>query len=89
MRILIVTKYYHPVIGGVETLVRTLAERYVAAGHQCTVLCMDPEKDSDDVLHGVRVVRFAVPAYPEQAWFRECGGGWSRTTSRTGSTSST
>ena len=58
MRILIVTKYYHPVIGGVETLVRTLAERYVAAGHQCTVLCMDPEKDSDDVLHGVRVVRF-------------------------------
>ncbi|MGD0817821.1 MAG: glycosyltransferase family 4 protein [Methanomassiliicoccales archaeon] len=58
MRILVVTKYYYPVIGGVETLVRTLAERYVLAGHECTVVCMDPFKDSDEVLNGVRVVRF-------------------------------
>jgi glycosyltransferase involved in cell wall biosynthesis len=58
MRILVVTKYYHPVIGGVETLVRTLAERYVLSGHECTVVCMDPFKDSDEVLNGVRVVRF-------------------------------
>lgn len=58
MRILVVTKYYHPVIGGVETLVRTLAERHVLAGHQCTVLCMDHSRDSEEILNGVRVVRF-------------------------------
>ena len=58
MRILAVTKYYNPVIGGVETLVRTLAERQVQAGHQCTVLCMDPERDSDEIMNGVRVIRF-------------------------------
>ncbi len=58
MRILVVTKYYHPVIGGVETLVRTLAERHVLAGHQCTVVCMDLLNDSDEVLNGVRVIRF-------------------------------
>ncbi len=58
MRILVVTKYYHPVIGGVETLVRTLAERHVLAGHQCTVVCMDLLKDSDEVINGVHVIRF-------------------------------
>lgn len=58
MRILVITKYYHPVIGGVETLVRTLAERHVLAGHQCTVVCMDPLRDSDEVISGVRVIRF-------------------------------
>jgi glycosyltransferase involved in cell wall biosynthesis len=58
MRILVVTKYYHPVIGGVETLVRTLAESHVRAGHQCTVVCMDLSKDSDEVINGVRVIRF-------------------------------
>ena len=58
MRILVVTKYYHPVIGGVETLVRTLAERHVMAGHQVTVVCMDLAKDSDEFVNGVRVIRY-------------------------------
>jgi glycosyltransferase involved in cell wall biosynthesis len=58
MRILVVTKYYHPVIGGVETLVRTLAESHVLAGHQCTVVCMDLSRDSDEIINGVRVIRF-------------------------------
>jgi glycosyltransferase involved in cell wall biosynthesis len=58
LRILVVTKYYHPMIGGVETLVKTLSERYVVLGHQCTVLCMDPYRDGDEVINGVRVVRF-------------------------------
>jgi glycosyltransferase involved in cell wall biosynthesis len=58
MRILVITKYYHPVIGGVETLVRTLAEHHVLDGHEVTVVCMDPSKDSDEVINGVRVIRF-------------------------------
>jgi 1,2-diacylglycerol 3-alpha-glucosyltransferase len=45
-------------IGGVETLVKTLSERYVTLGHQCTVLCMDPHRNDDEVINGVRVVRF-------------------------------
>jgi glycosyltransferase involved in cell wall biosynthesis len=58
MRILLINKYYHPRIGGVETLVKTIAEDFAAHGHQVTVLCMDPEMEEEVVINGVRVVRF-------------------------------
>jgi glycosyltransferase involved in cell wall biosynthesis len=58
MRILLVNKYYHPRIGGVETLVRTIAEEFAARGHETAVLCMDPEAEEETVINGVRVVRF-------------------------------
>ena len=59
MRILMINKYYHPRIGGVETLVRTLSEKYVVQGHQVTVLALDQERSADEMINGVRVVRFS------------------------------
>ncbi|MEI6795454.1 MAG: glycosyltransferase family 4 protein [Methanomassiliicoccales archaeon] len=57
MRILLVNKYYHPRIGGVETVVTNIAEEFVRRGHQVTVLCMDPEIEEEVVINGVQVVR--------------------------------
>lgn len=42
MRILHVTDTYGPTVGGIEILVRTLAESQVAAGHDVTVLTRTP-----------------------------------------------
>jgi glycosyltransferase involved in cell wall biosynthesis len=58
LRILQITKYYHPVVGGVETFVRTVSERYVQMGHECTVLTMDPQRSEKEDINGVHVVRF-------------------------------
>ena len=40
MKALLVNKFYHPKIGGVETAVRQYAEALVKAGHEATVLCV-------------------------------------------------
>lgn len=53
-----VTKLYYPRIGGVETLVRTILENFVKMGHEVTVLAMDPEYSSDEIVQGVHVIRF-------------------------------
>lgn len=60
MKILHVYKDYHPIRGGIENHIRTLAEAQVAAGHQVTVLVTNPGGEKPDVLlNGVRVVRAA------------------------------
>lgn len=60
MKILHVYKDYHPVRGGIENHIKTLAEAQAAAGHQVTVLVTNPGSEKPDVLlHGVRVVRAA------------------------------
>ncbi len=41
MRIALVTDYYLPTLGGVQTAVRSLAEALTAAGHDVTVFCPD------------------------------------------------
>jgi glycosyltransferase involved in cell wall biosynthesis len=73
MRILLVNKYYHPRIGGVETLVRTIAEQFVRSGHQVTVLCMDPDITEETDINGVHVVRYKrdlpiLAGMNRQAW---------------------
>ncbi|MDD1769496.1 MAG: glycosyltransferase family 4 protein [Methanomassiliicoccales archaeon] len=55
-----VTKFYHPRIGGVETTARELCENLVRMGHQCTVITQDPERSGEETIGGVRVVRFPV-----------------------------
>ena len=60
MRILHVYKDYHPIRGGIENHIKSLAEAQVAAGHQVTVLVTNPGREKPDVLlNGVRVVRAA------------------------------
>jgi glycosyltransferase involved in cell wall biosynthesis len=60
MHILVVSKFYPPVIGGVETTVLELCENYVRKGHDCRVVVMDPERGGMEKLNGVEVHRFPV-----------------------------
>ena len=55
MRILHATDTFGPTVGGIEVLVRDLASRQAAAGHDVTVLTRTPGPDSDTP--GVRVCR--------------------------------
>lgn len=59
MHILHVYKDYAPVVGGIENLVRSMAEAQAAAGHQVTVLVTRPEPGpgTDTVEGGIRVIR--------------------------------
>ena len=61
LRILHVNKRYAPHIGGIETVVRQLAEGMAARGHIATVLCM-AEHASDSMHNGVRVVTIPIAA---------------------------
>ena len=61
LRILHVNKRYAPHIGGIETVVRQLAESMADRGHTSTVLCM-AESASDTMNNGVRVVALPIAA---------------------------
>lgn len=55
-RILHISKYYHPYIGGVETVCRQLAENTPDA--QCAVVCFNSGKrDYEDEVNGIKVYR--------------------------------
>lgn len=56
LRILMVSHYYPPHVGGVENVVRQEATRLAAAGNQVTVLTSGP-RSSESVEEGVTVVR--------------------------------
>ena len=56
MNILHVTKSYAPTIGGIETVVKQLAEGMAVRGHKISVLCC-AEKNSTDEIQGVTVYR--------------------------------
>jgi len=60
LRILFVTKFYHPRIGGVETTVKELCENFVRRGHECTVVAMDRELAGRETINGVELIRFPV-----------------------------
>lgn len=58
MRIVHVYKDYHPVVGGIENHIKTLAEAQVAAGHDVTVLVTNPAWEAArETINGVRVLR--------------------------------
>ena len=58
MRILVVSKFYPPVIGGVEVTVKELCEQYVKQGHQVTAAVMTKGDFQEGLVNGVEVVRF-------------------------------
>jgi glycosyltransferase involved in cell wall biosynthesis len=62
MKIMFVATSYHPHIGGVEYVVKSVAERLVKRGHDVTVLCGEPSVDDprEEWVNGVRVVRWPV-----------------------------
>ena len=60
MKILHVYKDYHPVLGGIENHIRTLAEGLAARGHEVSVLVCHTEKRTEiEMMNGVRLIRAA------------------------------
>ena len=62
MKVMFVVASYHPHIGGVEYVVKSVAERLVKRGHDVTVLCGEPSVDDprEEWVNGVRVIRWPV-----------------------------
>ncbi len=59
MRILHISKYYYPFVGGVENICRYLVDG--AQGHEVAVLCFNERRaDTVDEVNGVRVYRVAT-----------------------------
>jgi glycosyltransferase involved in cell wall biosynthesis len=60
MRFLLACEFYHPSVGGVQVVMRQIAERLVASGHEVVVATSAlPDRDFD-TLNGVRIESFAV-----------------------------
>jgi glycosyltransferase involved in cell wall biosynthesis len=62
MHILHISPSYYPHIGGVEYVVKSVAERLVKMGHEITVIAGEPEieKPLEEVINNVRVIRWPV-----------------------------
>ena len=60
MRILFCCQFYAPSVGGVQELVRQLAEQLALRGHSVTIATTALPNRNFEMLNGVRVVGFAV-----------------------------
>lgn len=62
MKILQVCPRYYPSVGGVEYVVKSVAERLVKRGHDVTVLCGEPSLNTprEEWINGVHVFRWPV-----------------------------
>jgi glycosyltransferase involved in cell wall biosynthesis len=62
MRFAFVSPSYYPHIGGVEYVVKSVAERLAKAGHVVTVVAGEPNTDRpyEEVVNGVRVARWPI-----------------------------
>jgi len=60
MKILYVSSVYYPHIGGVEYVIKSIAERLAEAGHEVAVLTGEPniEKPVEEEVNGVKVLRW-------------------------------
>ncbi|MEM3941806.1 MAG: glycosyltransferase family 4 protein [Candidatus Bathyarchaeia archaeon] len=64
MKVLYISQSYHPQIGGIEYVVKSVAERLARRGYDVAVLCGEPdiEKPCEGMVNGVYVVRWPVYA---------------------------
>ncbi|MBS1227020.1 MAG: alpha-L-glycero-D-manno-heptose alpha,3-glucosyltransferase [Proteobacteria bacterium] len=60
MRLLFCCEFYHPSVGGVQEVMRQLAERMVQWGHDVTVATTRLSHRGFDVLNGVKIAQFGV-----------------------------
>ncbi len=82
MRILFCCQFYFPSVGGVQEVIRQLAERFVARGHQVTVATTKLPSRKFEQLNGVSIKSFDVRGnwasgmYGESENYQEyvCGG---------------
>jgi len=70
LKILFVSEYYAPHIGGVEVVFKNLAERLVKQGHEChLVTCRLPDTQKQEEINGVKIHRVSVPRRGARYWF--------------------
>jgi len=62
MRVMFIVSHYYPYTGGVEYVVKSVAERLVKKGHDVTVLCGESSLDNpkEEWINGVNVFRWPV-----------------------------
>jgi glycosyltransferase involved in cell wall biosynthesis len=60
MRMLFIAPSYYPHIGGVEYVVKSIAERPAKAGHEVTVIAGEPETDKprEEEINNIKVIRW-------------------------------
>ena len=64
MRVLLASHRYHPIPGGTEKVVQSIAEGLVARGHEATVVTQrEPGVPHEEVHSGVRIVRLPVRSW--------------------------
>jgi glycosyltransferase involved in cell wall biosynthesis len=77
MRILMVSDFYHPILGGVEKHVRSLSHGLVARGHDVAVATLGrDELPETEIDHGVRVYRIRGTAQRVEQLFRHSDRPW-------------
>ena len=70
MRVLVVTEYYYPHIGGLEKLFQNLSEGLVKAGCEVTVVTARlAGTEKRELLNGVNIYRVPVPVKGDRYWF--------------------
>jgi len=64
MKILYVSSVYYPHVGGMEYVIKSVAERLAKMGHDVTVLAGEPEteKPLEEEVNGVKVIRWPTHA---------------------------
>ncbi len=69
MKILFIVAFYYPHIGGVEYVVKSVAERLASQGHIVTVLAGEPKSSQilEEKLNGVNIIRWPTYA-PGEAY---------------------
>jgi len=62
MRILFIAPSYYPHIGGVEYVVKSIAEKLVKAGHEIAVIAGEPETERprEEEINSVKIIRWPV-----------------------------
>jgi len=60
LKLLLISPRYHPHVGGVEYVVKSIAERLTRRGYEVVVLAGEPNVDEhfEEEVDGVRVIRW-------------------------------
>jgi len=59
IKILFVSPYFYPEVGGAENYVYNISKRLVERGHEITVVCSD-KKNGKDSINGVNIIKLKV-----------------------------
>jgi D-inositol-3-phosphate glycosyltransferase len=70
MRIIFVSEYYWPHIGGVEVVFSQLAQKLADRGHDCHIItCKIKGTPNFEVINGIMIHRVNVPEKGDRYWF--------------------